>query len=152
VLGKGPCEPESEEPVVGRISVMVADDFEPWRSFVSSQLGKESALEIVCEVVDGPQAVGKAEEMHPDLILLDIGLPTLNGIETADRIHQNELGSIILFVSQESDPDLVRAALNAGGRGYVLKAEAADELLPAIMAVLRGDQFLSSGLRGIGSN
>jgi DNA-binding NarL/FixJ family response regulator len=127
---------------------MVADNFEPWRSFVSSMLGGECALEIVCEVVDGAGAVGKAEEIHPDLILLDIGLPALNGIEAANQIHQVALGSIILFVSQESDPDLVRAALNAGGRGYVLKADAVDELLPAITAVLRGDRFLSSGLKG----
>ncbi|HXX27440.1 MAG TPA: response regulator transcription factor [Terriglobales bacterium] len=131
---------------------MVADNFEPWRSFVSSMLGGESALEIVCEVVDGPAAVGKAEEMHPDLVLLDIGLPRLNGIEAADRIQQIALGSRILFVSQESDPDLVRAALSAGGRGYVLKADAVDELLPAITAVLRGDQFLSSGLKGMSSS
>ena len=109
-------------------------------------LGGESALEIVCEVLDGPAAVAKAEEIHPDLILMDIGLPRLNGIEAADQIQQIGLGSKILFVSQESDSDLVRAAFNAGGRGYVLKADAVDELLPAITAVLRGDQFLSSGL------
>jgi DNA-binding NarL/FixJ family response regulator len=138
--------------VVSRISVMVADNFEPWRSFVSSMLGGETAFEIVCEVVDGPAAIGKAEEIHPDLILLDIGLPRLNGIEVAGQIRENALGSRILFVSQEGDPDLVRAALNAGGRGYVLKADAVDELLPAITAVLRGDRFLSSGLKGMSSS
>jgi DNA-binding NarL/FixJ family response regulator len=131
---------------------MVADNFQPWRSFVSAMLGRESALEIVCEVLDGPAAVGKAEEIRPDLILLDIGLPRLNGIEVADQIQQIALGSRILFVSQDGDPDLVRAALNAGGRGYVLKADAVDELLPAIMAVLQGDQFLSSGLKGVSSS
>jgi len=110
-------------------------------------LGGESALEIVCEVVDGPSAVRKAEEIHPDLILLDVGLPGLNGIEAADQIQQIAFSSRILFVSQQSDPDLVSAALNAGGLGYVLKADAVDELLLAIAVVLRGDRFLSSGVR-----
>ena len=138
--------------VVNRTSVMVVDDSEAWRSFASSILGKESTLEIVCEVVDGPEAVGKAEKFRPDLILVDIGLPTLNGIEVVDQICQIASDSTILFVSQEDDPAIVRAALNAGGKGYVLKADAVDELLPAIAAVLRGDQFLSSGLSEIGSN
>jgi DNA-binding NarL/FixJ family response regulator len=131
---------------------MVVDDSEPWRSFVSSILGPESTLEIVCEVVDGPEAVEKAGRIHPDLILLDIGLPTLNGIEAANQIHEIALGSTILFVSQEADPDLVRAALNAGGRGYVLKFDAVDELLPAIMAVLGGDHFLSNGVKSTTSS
>lgn len=130
-----------------RTSVMIVDDFEPWRSFISFTLLKESNLQIVCEVADAVEAIGEANKIQPNLILLDIGLPGLNGIEAAYRIQQIAPGSRILFVSEQSDPDVVRTALDAGGGGYVLKSDAGDELLPAIMAVLRGDQFLSSSLK-----
>lgn len=126
---------------------MVVDDFEPWRSFVSSMLLKEPNLQIVCEVADAVEAIGEANKIHPNLILLDIGLPSLNGIDAAYRIHQIAPGSRILFVSEQSDPDVVRTALDAGNGGYVLKSDAGDELLPAIMAVLRGDPFLSNSLK-----
>ena len=126
---------------------MVVDDFEPWRNFVSSTLLKGSNLQIVCEVADAVEAIDEANKIQPNLILLDIELPGLNGIEAAHQIHQIAPGSRILFLSEQSDPDVVRTALDAGGGGYVLKSDAGAELLPAIMAVLRGDQFLSSGLK-----
>jgi DNA-binding NarL/FixJ family response regulator len=126
---------------------MVVDDFEPWRSFVSSTLLKGSTLQIVCEVADAEEAIAEATKIQPNLILLDIGLPRLTGIEAAHQIHQVAPASRILFVSEQSDPDVVRTALDAGGGGYVLKSDAGDELLPAIMAVLRGDQFLSNTLK-----
>ena len=126
---------------------MVVEDFEPWRRFVSSVLLNESSLQIVCEIADGLEAVGKAEKIQPDLILLDIGLPTLDGIEAAERIRQATPRSKILFVSENSDPDVVKAALTIGSGGYVLKVDTGNELLCAIVAVLRGDPFLSSGLK-----
>jgi DNA-binding NarL/FixJ family response regulator len=126
---------------------MIVDDFEPWRSFVSSMLIKEFNLQIGCEVADAVEAIGEANKIQPNLIQLDIELPSLNGIEAAHRIHQIAPGSRILFVSEQSDPDVVKTALDAGGGGYVLKSDAGDELLPAIMAVLRGDPFLSSRLK-----
>jgi DNA-binding NarL/FixJ family response regulator len=126
---------------------MVVDDFEPWRNFVSSTLLKGSDLQIVCEAADAEEAIGEATKIQPNLILLDIGLPRLTGIEAAHQIHQVAPASRILFVSEQSDPDVVTTALDAGGGGYVLKSDAGDELLSAIMAVLRGDQFLSSGLK-----
>lgn len=133
--------------LVNRTSVMVVDDFEPWRNFVPSTLLEGSNLQIVYEVGDPVVAIDEANKIHPNLILLDIGLPSLNGIEAAHQIHQSAPESRILFVSEQSDPEVVRTALDAGGRGYVLKSDAGDELLAAIMAVLRGDQFLSSGLK-----
>jgi DNA-binding NarL/FixJ family response regulator len=126
---------------------MVVDDFEPWRNFVSATLLQGSNLEIVCEVADAAEAIDQANKIQPSLILLDIGLPSLNGIEAAHHIRQIAPESRILFVSEQRDPDVERTALDAGGGGYVLKSDAGDELLPAIMAVLRGDQFLSSGLK-----
>ena len=82
--------------------------------------------------------------MRPDLILLDIGLPKLNGIEVAGQIRQRSPNSKIIFLSQNSELDIVRAALSTGALGYVRKIDARRELLPAMDAVLRGEQFISS--------
>jgi len=132
-------------PVVA-VRILVVDDFPPWRQSVRSLLTRHAELRIVGEVSDGLEAVQKAEELHPDLILLDIGLPSLNGIEAAKRIHRDASGAAILFLSQNHDADVVEAALSSGAKGYVLKADAGSELWPAIEAVLQGKQYLSSGI------
>jgi DNA-binding NarL/FixJ family response regulator len=93
---------------------------------------------------DGSEAVQKAEELTPDLILLDIGLPKLNGIEAARRIRKLSLNSKIVFLSADNSPDVVQTALSTGAHGFVHKARAQSELLAAIDAVLRGGQFVSS--------
>jgi DNA-binding NarL/FixJ family response regulator len=103
-------------------------------------------LQIVCEVSDGLEAVQKAEELQPDLIVLDIGLPGLNGIEAARRIRKLSPNSKILFASQDCAPDVVQEALSLGALGYVLKAHAATDLLAAVEAVLRSEQFVSPTL------
>jgi DNA-binding NarL/FixJ family response regulator len=125
------------------VRVLVVEDHEPFRRFICSTLGSRPALQIVCALSDGLEAVQKAEELEPDLILLDIGLPGLNGIEAARRIRRHSAKPKILFVSQESSADIVQEALYIGALGYVIKAHAALELLPAVDAVLRGDQFVS---------
>ncbi len=126
--------------------VLVVDDYEPFRRFVCSTLAKKPELQIVAEASDGLEAVHKAEELRPDLIVLDIGLPTLNGIEAARRIRKLSPESKVLFVSQESSTDVVQEALSVGSLGYVVKAQAGSELLEAVAAVLKGRQFISSGL------
>ena len=128
------------------VRVLVVDDHEPFRSFVCSTLGKRPELQIVGQASDGQEAVQKAEKLHPDLILLDVGLPTLNGIEAARRIRKLSPDSKILFVSQESCADVVQEALSLGALGYVVKAQAGSELLPAVEAVCRGRQFASREL------
>jgi CheY-like chemotaxis protein len=105
-------------------------------------------LEVVCELSDGLAAVQKAAELNPDLILLDIGLPTLNGIEAARQIRKLVPKAKILFLSQESSADVVKEVLNLGARGYVVKTQAGSELLPAVEAVLHDKQFVSKGLMG----
>jgi CheY-like chemotaxis protein len=100
----------------------------------------------VGEASDGLEAIQKAQELRPDLILLDIGLPTVNGIEAARRILQYAPNAKILFVSQERSSDIVQEALRTGACGYVLKSSAATELLPAVEAVLHGKQFASASL------
>jgi DNA-binding NarL/FixJ family response regulator len=109
-------------------------------------LGSIPDLQIIGEASEGLEAVQKAEELNPDLILLDIGLPTLNGIEAAHRISRLVPAAKILFVSQENDKDLVAAALSNGAKGYVRKQNANSELLSAVEAVLQGNRFVSEGL------
>jgi DNA-binding NarL/FixJ family response regulator len=128
--------------------VLVVEDYEPFRRFICSTLRKRPGLQIVGETADGLEAVHKAEEMQPDLIVLDIGLPSLNGIDAARRIRKLSPESKILFVSQESSGDVVQEALALGALGYVVKVHAGSELLAAVGAVLEGRQFVSSGLSG----
>jgi DNA-binding NarL/FixJ family response regulator len=123
------------------------EDGEPFRRFIASTLRKKPGIQVICEVSDGVEAVRKAQELQPDLIILDIGLPTLNGIEAARRIRKLAPQSKILFLSQESSADVGQEALGLGAQGYVVKAHAGSELLPAVEAILQGDQFVSSGLR-----
>ena len=127
-------------------SVLVVEDFEPFRRFVCSTLGEKPELQIVGEASDGLQAVQKAQELKPDLILLDIGLPGLNGIEAASRILRLVPGAKVLFVNHSNDADVVTAALSDGAKGYVRKENAKTDLLPAVETVLRGDRFVSRGL------
>ena len=129
-------------------TVLVVEDFEPFRRFICSTLRKRPEFQIVEEATDGLEAVQKAEELQPDLIMLDIGLPSLNGIDAARRIRKLSPKSKILFMSQESSADVVQEALALGALGYVVKAYAGSELLPAVEAVLKGRQFVSSGLSG----
>jgi DNA-binding NarL/FixJ family response regulator len=128
----------------------VAEDYEPFRLVIVSMLRNHWGVEVqdIREVPDGVEAVGEARRLQPDLILLDIGLPSLNGIEAARQIHRLSPSSKIIFVTQESSPDIVNEALNIGACGYVVKADAGDDLLAALTAVLRGEQFLSRRLGG----
>jgi len=130
------------------IRVLVVDDYALWRRFVSSTLQKQPELQVIGEVSDGLEAVEKAQELQPDLILLDIGLPTLNGIEAARRIRERVPKSKILFVSELRSPDIVGEALSTAAGGYVLKSDAASELLPAVKVVLEGKRFISASLAG----
>jgi DNA-binding NarL/FixJ family response regulator len=126
------------------VRVLVVEDFAPFQRSICSILSSRKRLQVICEVADGAEAVQKAEELKPDLILLDIGLPTLNGIEAARKIRKRVPESKIIFVSQESSADVVQEAFNSGALGYVVKINAASELLVAVEAVLRGERFVST--------
>lgn len=130
------------------IRILVVDDYQPWHHFISTTLKKEPGFEVIGSVGDGAQAVREAERLQPDLVLLDIGLPTLNGIEVARRIRRISPGSKVIFVSENRSPDIAEEALGTGAGGYVLKSEAASELLKAIKTVLGGKRFISDTLAG----
>jgi DNA-binding NarL/FixJ family response regulator len=124
------------------IRVLLVEDFAPFRQFTRSTLKERADLQVICEVADGLEAVQKAEELKPDLILLDIGLPTLNGIEAARQIRKLAPESKIIFLTQESSADVVQEALSLGAWGYVVKGRAASDLSAAVEAVIMGEQFV----------
>jgi len=127
--------------------ILVVEDFDRFRQFVVLSLRQRVEFQLIYEASDGLEAVARAEELKPDLILLDIGLPRVSGIEAGRRIRKVSPNSKILFVSQESSADVVQEALHLGAHGYLFKADAARELLPAVDAVLQGRQYLSRRLR-----
>ena len=126
----------------------MVEDYEPFRQFICSTLRKRPELQIVGEVSDGLEAVHKVQELQPDLILLDIGLPTLNGIDAARRIRKVAPNCKLLFVSQESSTEVAQEAFDLGALGYVVKARAGRELLAAVEAVRQGMQFVSAEFAG----
>jgi DNA-binding NarL/FixJ family response regulator len=130
------------------VRILVVDDFAPWQHFVVPKLRENHNLRVVGVASDGLEAVLKAEELQPDLILLDIGLPTINGIEAARRIRKVAPKSKILFSTQEVHVDVARIALSEGGHGYVVKSDAYNELFPAVEAVMQGKKFVSRRLAG----
>jgi len=128
------------------LTALVVDDFELFRRFVCSKLESRPDLQLVGEASDGLEAVEKAQALKPDLILLDIGLPRLNGIEAAHRISRLIPNTAILFLSQICDVDVVQEALSNGAKGYVWKQDVGKDLLPAVDAALGGVHFVSSGI------
>ena len=124
------------------VRVLLVDDFDAFRSFIRTTL-QGTQLQIIAEVSDGSEAVQKAEELQPDLILLDIGLPTLNGIEAARRIRKLAPRSKILFLSQESSADVIEEALKYGV-GYVIKTHAGSDLLATIEAMRATGHFVTT--------
>ncbi|HXJ86620.1 MAG TPA: response regulator [Candidatus Binatia bacterium] len=121
----------------------MAEDNELFRRLLSSILQNAPDIQTVGKLSDGLEAVAQAKELQPDLILLDIGLPGINGLEAARRIREVSPMTKILFVTQEASGDVVREAFAIGASGYVVKTDAGSELLPAIGDVLRGERFLS---------
>ena len=127
---------QRSEPPRSPVCILVAEDRQEWQVKICHILRARPEWNVLCVVCDGFQAVLKATELRPDVVLLDIGMPRLNGIEAAAKIRQNSPGSRIIFVTQNSDRDIRDAALSSGAQEYVLKAQAGKELLPAIERAL----------------
>ena len=120
------------------IRILVVDDHEVIRRVICSLLSSDPTLDVVCQTADGEQAVLKAKELQPDLVLLDISLPGMSGIEAAARIRSSSPNSHIIFLSQHDSLQVVESAMRMGGHGYVAKTDAGSELLNAIRTVSAG--------------
>jgi DNA-binding NarL/FixJ family response regulator len=138
--------PDNTYGIKSQVRILVVEDHEKFRHLVVSKLRETPQFQVVGQACDGLDAVHKAEKLQPDLILLDIGLPSLNGLDAARRIRTLAPESKILFLSQESSVEVVQIALNLGALGYLLKADAGRDLLEAIDAISRDEKFVSSGL------
>ena len=126
----------------------MVDDHEPWRRHIRSLLRRSGGWNVVGQAACGLEAVQNAATLAPDLILLDVELPSLNGLDAARRILAADPGARILFVSSHRSWEIAETAFAIGGRGYVLKSHAAEELLHAMNAVARGSRFISPVLVG----
>jgi DNA-binding NarL/FixJ family response regulator len=131
----GPLCPTGESSQAPAYRVLVVEDFTPIRRLICSALANGAGLQVIGEAVDGLEAVQKAAELKPDLILLDIGLPKLNGFEVAQRILTFAPQTRIIFVSQESSEEVVQEALKFAS-AYVLKARIGSQLLVAVNTVI----------------
>ena len=131
------------------LKILVVEDFDLFRRFICSKLESRTEFHIT-QASDGLEAVQKAEELQPDLVLLDIGLPNLDGIQVARRVRKVAPLAKILFLSMHSDSEVMREALGLGA-GYIHKPRAERDLLPAIDAAVAGEQFVSIEL-GHGSS
>jgi DNA-binding NarL/FixJ family response regulator len=127
------------------IRILVADDHTLVRNILCQQLlGSQADFEIVCECVDASGAVEKTEEMQPDVVVLDISLPDMDGLEVVRRIKTVSPSTEILLCSEH--PHMVRAGLEAGARGYLLKSDAVRELIAAVRTVMRRERYISKKL------
>ena len=130
------------------LDILVVDDFEPWRRVVCSTLQLMPQRQIIYQAADGLETVQKALELQPDLILLDIGLPIMDGVEAARQIRKLAPRSKVLFLSENHSAEVAREALFHGASGYVVKADAGRQLLDAVEAVIQGKQFVSDSIAG----
>lgn len=128
-----------------KIRVLICDDHTLFREGIKAILSAERSIEVVGEASDGPQAVEKALRLEPDVALLDVGMPTLNGVEATRRIKRKKKQVKILILTMYQEEELVSRCLEAGASGYVLKEAPPDQLLFAIESVNRGEKYLGPG-------
>jgi len=125
------------------VRILLVEDFIPYRTFVGSLLSETPGLRVIGEASDGLEAVEKAQQLKPDVILMDIGLPVLNGLDATRRIRELVPSSKIVFLTMEASVEVAEEALSRGACGYIVKDQAGSELLEGLAAVLRGERFIS---------
>jgi len=131
---------------VSVLRILVVDDCNAWRRFIRVKLERYRELQIVGEACDGIEALRKVQDLRPDMILLDIGLPSLNGFEVARQVRRRFTRIKILFVSENRSSEIVEEALRVGSGGYVVKSDAETDLLLAMKAIVQRKQFVSTSL------
>jgi DNA-binding NarL/FixJ family response regulator len=125
------------------LKILVVDDNESVRKKICERIKSHPGLEVICEAANGLEGARNAEELQPDVVVLDVSMPIFGGIEAAARIRRVAPKARIVFLSQHKLEGVVQAALASGGHAYVLKSAASTDLLPAIMAAVQGKQFVS---------
>ncbi len=123
--------------------LLIADDYEAVRKNIRSFVDRDPDIEVVAEAQDGKTAVELALKLSPDVVLLDINMPELSGIEAAGKILSHDPAARVIIMSTRSEKTFVEAALEAGARGYVLKTSIVDDLVPAIQRATKNEVFLS---------
>ena len=131
------------------VTILLVEDIEFWRKAIPPLLLDEPSFEIVCQVVDGRHAILVAEQLQPAVVLMDISLPRMNGIDAAQGIRNVSPSSKIVFLSEQRDVEIVQAALRVGC-GYVLKSDAANDLVAAIHSAIAGKALISRQMTGLG--
>lgn len=128
--------------------ILIVDDFRHWHDFLLEVLESEKDFNIIGFASNGEDAVKKAAELEPDIILMDVSMPRMNGFEASNSIRSVSPNSRIVFVSEHRGPELIQTAFDVGGSGYVLKSDINIDLIPGMRAVLEGRQFVSGSLTG----
>ena len=128
------------------IRILLVEDFNSYRRLIVKLLSRNSDFSVISEMEDGVEAIAQAQRLRPDLILMDIGLPRLNGLLAARQICALVPTARIVYLTQITDLDVVEEAFSTGAVGYILKHEAEHVLLPALATILKGNRFVSGGL------
>lgn len=129
-----------------KIRVLIADDHTILREGIRSLLEREPDIEVVGEAADGAEAVAKVDQLRPDAVLLDVGMPNMNGIEATRRIKAKHPDICVLILSMHDDEEYVRPLMQSGASGYVLKRSATTDLVVALRAAVRGHTVLAPEL------
>lgn len=132
------------------VTILLVEDFSPVRAIITSLLDENPDLRVIGEASDGVEAVTKAQELRPEVVLMDIGLPKLNGLEAASRIRELVPSSKIVFLTQETSVEVLKEALSLGSWGYIVKQQTRKDLLRGVTSILQGRRFVSGGLDGNG--
>ena len=125
------------------IRVLVADDSPLLRRGIRVMLNSADDVKLIGEAENGREAIDLVKNLTPDVVIMDVSMPELNGLKATEQIHAMDIDARILILSMHNNPTFVRQAFRAGARGYVLKRSLANELLPALYRVYEGEHFLS---------